>query len=288
MFAAILLLAIFFAVVATGVQSGLWSNVIRFVNVVFAGLLATSWYPNLAATLEGMQVSFGYVWDFVAVWALFTFFITVFSLLTGIVSRNRVRFKFPVDIGGGIFFACLTGWVMVCFSAMTLHMAPLQPTFLGGFQATPQSKVLGIGPDRLWLAFVDSASQGAFAGVLTQRSFDPDGDFILRYGARRRQFAGFRQLRYLPEPHLNAVPTLQPGMTPAEVAKQGFAVDVDEGESVDERQWVYGPYANGDGRLFKIRLEFQDGKLKDAYVLWQLQSDVYVKDQASAIGRSRD
>ena len=45
-------------------------------------------------------------------------------------------------------------------------------------------------PDRKWLGFMQQTSQGSFArtvnpGKTTQHVFDPDGTFILTYGARR-------------------------------------------------------------------------------------------------------
>jgi hypothetical protein len=71
---------------------------------------------------------------------------------------------------------------------MTLHTAPMARNFLGGgFQADPKDKMFfGLGPDRIWLGWVQRESRGALCRVSgAVVPFDQQGDFILRYGARR-------------------------------------------------------------------------------------------------------
>ena len=97
--------AVFLACVASMVRDGLWSNAVKFINVMSAALLATSLYENLARGLEnGVNSSLTYVWDFVSIWLLFVIFLVLFRLATGFVSKTKVRFKKPVDwAGGGVF-----------------------------------------------------------------------------------------------------------------------------------------------------------------------------------------
>ena len=83
----------------------MWSNAIRLINVVTAALLATNFFEPLAAWLDlSCAPSFTYVWDFLALWALFAVISTVFRLLTDKVSQVNVRFLGLADrIGSSVF-----------------------------------------------------------------------------------------------------------------------------------------------------------------------------------------
>ena len=62
---------------------------------------------------------------------------------------------------------------------------PLARTaFYGAFMETPDSQALSFAPDRLWLAFLHTQSQGAL-GRDEEYVFDPRGEFIDRQAARR-------------------------------------------------------------------------------------------------------
>jgi hypothetical protein len=96
----------------------------------------------------------------------------------------------PVDKFGGMFMACWVSWVVLCFSTMTLHTAPLARNFLGGaFQSAPEAKMFfGLAPDRVWLSWVHRESQGSLCRLSSIVPFDAQGDLILRYGERRAEF----------------------------------------------------------------------------------------------------
>ena len=147
-------------------RDGLWSNAIRLVNVVFAGLLAMNFYEWLARWLTNYSerlhpyVAF---FDFLALWTCFIVFMVVFRTVTDAVSRVRVRFLKVVDLWGGVVLSLCIGWVMVGFTLTTLHAAPLgQYPLLGSFQ--PQNSMfLGMfAPDREWLGFTKYQSSGPF------------------------------------------------------------------------------------------------------------------------------
>ncbi len=231
----LILLLVFVACVimnTTSSSSGLWSNLLLLFNVLLAGLLATNYYEKLAAYLDKEMPSFTYLWDFVALWLIFAVSAGVLRAFTDLVSRVKVKFRKPVEMIGSIFLACWIGWIMVCFTAFSLHTAPLARNFLGGgFQPTPQSSMfLGLAPDRRWMSFAhkmsrpDSGSLAAggkpesmysadrlhdleewgkqLAAKTNQpfdrdqlTAFDPQGDFILRYGARRHAFESEPELR---------------------------------------------------------------------------------------------
>jgi hypothetical protein len=163
----LLMLVILFACMAALYIDGMWSNAIRLINVVTAALLATNFFEPVARWLDDWQPSYTYVWDFLALWGLFGLFITIFRLATDHLSQVKVRFLKIADRIGSALFALLIAWVMICFTMMTLHAAPLARTFLfDGFQAE-ERMFMGLAPDRQWLGFVQRVSGGAFCRSAT-------------------------------------------------------------------------------------------------------------------------
>jgi len=191
----VLLGLIFVGCVACLYTEGMWGNALRLINVVTAGLLAVNFFEPLAGRLDRWQPTFTVLWDFLALWGLFALFVALFRLLTDRVSKVKVRFlKLADQIGSGVL-ACWIGWVMVCFTAMSLHTAPLAENFLfGGFQ--PQERMfMGLAPDRAWLGFVKRTSQGQFCRSASKEEwdqekyvFDPHEDFKTKYTVRREMF----------------------------------------------------------------------------------------------------
>lgn len=185
----LLMFVILFACVAMCYAEGMWSNAIRLINVVTAGLLAVSLYEPLARWLEGLSDwtrSCTYLWDYLCLWALFAIFMIIFRELTSFISQVKVRFLKLADRIGSAVLSLWIGWVMVCFTMLTLHTAPLGRTFLfDGFQ--PEERmILGLAPDRVWLAFVQKELMGAFCRS-DDRVFDPKAEFMLKYATRRQQ-----------------------------------------------------------------------------------------------------
>jgi hypothetical protein len=188
-----LMFVILFGCVAMIFAEGLWGAAIMFFNVVTAAMLATILFEPTANWFNSMfGPSYTYFWDFLAIWAVFALSLVVLRIITDMLSRHKVRFKKPVDIIGGVFFAAWIGWILIQFTLFSLHTAPLaRNSFDGGFQAEPDSRMfLGLGPDRNWLAFIHTLSAG---GSLSRdepeaHTFDPQADFILKYAARRAAF----------------------------------------------------------------------------------------------------
>ncbi|MEX0585978.1 MAG: hypothetical protein WD176_05005 [Pirellulales bacterium] len=186
MLVAALVLVIIFATVACLWNQGMWSAAIMFFNVMTAAMLATIMFEPVASALPAGLRRSNYA-DFFALWGLFIVFAGLLRLVTDFASRANVKFIWPVDISGAIFFAIWTGWVLACFTATSLHVAPLARTSLGGsFMPSPDvdDPMALVGPDRLWLAFIHSQSQGGLARD-EHNIFDPDGQFIYKYAARR-------------------------------------------------------------------------------------------------------
>ena len=191
--------------VALHYTEGMWSNAIRLINVVTAALLATNFFEPVARWLDDWQPSYTYVWDFLALWGLFVVFMVILRELTDRISQVKVRFLKIADRIGSGFFSLWIGWVMVCFTMMTLHTAPLARNFLfGGFE--PEERMfLGLAPDRQWLGFVQKMSKGTFSRTGTAEEvqggkygpamgpgddaslcvFDRGGEFLPKYATRR-------------------------------------------------------------------------------------------------------
>ncbi len=178
----VFLLLILIGTVACLWNRGIWGTALTLINVVFAALLAMNFFEPLANNLGSPNSN---TMDFVCLWALFALFFGLVRLATDLVSRVKVRFPYAIDTAGAVVLALWTGWVLFCFTLTSLHVSPLaQSPFLGSFMETPNQKMLGVGPDRLWLAFTRQASLGAFSGG--DEGFDPHGEFVFKYAARRQ------------------------------------------------------------------------------------------------------
>lgn len=186
-----LYLLIIVAIVAFTGKAGLWSNTILLVNVVTAALLATNYWEPIVRWWAGQAPGGVHVWDFLAIWGLFAIFYSVLRVLTDFASNVRVRFPPALNTAGGFGMAAISGWVMVCFIAMTLHMAPLARNFLLEAWQPEKPSMFGLSPDRQWLGFMQKESLGAFSrfapsGDPEGRVFDPRGEFLAKYAARRQ------------------------------------------------------------------------------------------------------
>ena len=190
----VLMLAILFACAAMLYNEGMWSNAIRLINTITAGLLAMNFFEPAADWLEQQAPAYTYFCDFIALWGLFIIFSLIFRLITDRLSQVKVKFlKITDQIGSGVL-ALWVGWVMVCFTLMSLNTAPLARNCLGGsFSSTSEDRMfLGFAPDRQWLGFTQKMSQEAYARSASEAEwkaektiFDPHGEFLPKYATRR-------------------------------------------------------------------------------------------------------
>jgi uncharacterized membrane protein required for colicin V production len=203
----LLAVIILFATLAMLMPQGMWTSAIALVNVTTAALLAINFWEPIVTWVEGMGPfarRSTYVLDFVVIWLLFAFILTILRAVTDLLSKSKLRFIRPLDVAGGAFFGLWTGWVLVCFTLMTLHMAPLSREFLFGSFQPEKRMVLGLAPDRQMLGFMQSISLGAFSrGGDEQYVFDPKGEYMLKYASRRKEYETVAGL---------VVPEKQPGV----------------------------------------------------------------------------
>jgi len=193
MIIALILLTMLVAVTGLLVREGLWRSLLMFFNVLVAASLATAWYAPLANFLEGHLASYAYLLDFLSIWLIFCVVLALAREATDRLSPNTVEFPQLVERVGVGIPAFLTGWVMMAFTAATLHTAPVPRDLV---QPTPEARMffLGLSPDRAWLSWVRGASRtGAFSRP--DQAFDKDADFILRYADRRLKLEGEQGLR---------------------------------------------------------------------------------------------
>ena len=210
-----MLLGIFLVIFATCMallyQDGMWGNAIRLINIVTAALLATNYFEPLAAYLEEMQPSYAYLWDFLTLWALFALFLIVFRAATDTISRVKVRFLALADRIGSVVFSAWIAWVLISFTAFSLHLAPLGREFLGG-SFNPEQRVAGNSAELYWLGFMQNVSRGTFCRGLSEAEvasneyasqqaqlpdeadlavFDRTGELLPKYATRRARLEAY-------------------------------------------------------------------------------------------------
>ena len=192
MIISLILLGIFIVVSFALWREGPWGGLIMLLNVLLAASLATAWYPVVVARLEPSLASYTHLLDFIALQGMFCVLLLLLREITDRVSRTRVRFRRPVELAAGPLVAMLTAWVVVCFTAASLHTAPVPRDLI---QPTPEARMFfGLAPDRRWLAWVRGSSlSGPFASP--DQAFDRDADFILRYASRRQALEAEETLR---------------------------------------------------------------------------------------------
>lgn len=190
MFLTIILILVGVACFAALFMAGLWSNLLTLVNMIVAALIATNYFELLAAFFDRQESRLTYLWDFFSIWMIFIAAFSILRAATDYMSPVKVKFFVPVEKVGGLFFAVWCSWLMICFVTFTLHTAPLARNFLfDSFQPTPKDKMFfGLGPDRLWMAWVQKESKGTLSRLSGVSPFDPKYDFIVRYGNRRHEF----------------------------------------------------------------------------------------------------
>jgi hypothetical protein len=169
---------------------GLWNATVTLVNLVLAMVIATSLYEPISRQLEKVSndvKTFTFLLDFIVLWLVFALAFGILRAITDSISKKAVEFDLPVELAGRTILALFCGWVMVCFVAFSLHMAPLNSVNPLGAWATPTSKTFGpFSPDRMWLGFMHSRTTASAFGP---PQFDPNGEFLLKYHDRREKYA---------------------------------------------------------------------------------------------------
>lgn len=176
----ILMLIILGATIAFSVRDGIWTNLIRLFNLIFSGLIATTYFETLAGTLEGMLPTYTYLLDFLSIWLIFILTYAILRELTNRLSLVRVWFPAIIDKWGGVALAIVLGFTMLSFSVFALYTAPLSPNYWG---MNDYPSLTGG-----WAVFAKMESDGELkAGT----SFGDTKNFYDRYNERRINLAQY-------------------------------------------------------------------------------------------------
>jgi len=139
---------------------GLWNNFLTLINVLIAALIASSYYETVGGSLAGELRDYAKITDFLAVWILFVVSFIVCRMVTEILSSHKMEFDIVTEMIGRSVLSVWIACVFIAFTLFSFHMAPWHPD---AFQKDPETSTLGIGPDRMWLAFIQSRSRGALS-----------------------------------------------------------------------------------------------------------------------------
>lgn len=171
----ILMLVILGVTIAFSVRDGIWTNLIRLFNLIFSGLIATTYFETLADALEGMAPSYTYLLDFLSIWIIFIAVYALLRFLTNKLSVVRVWFPAIIDKWVGVGLSVILGFTMLSFSVFALYTAPLQPNYWG----MHNYPTLTGG----WAVFAKMEADGALQSGTA--AFGDTKDFYDRYNKRR-------------------------------------------------------------------------------------------------------
>src|SRR5262245_45132485 len=174
-------------------REGLLTACCMFINVLLAGLVAFGFWEPLADRLEdvlGDSFLAGYEDCFVLV-ALFSVTLGGLRFVTNNLAFTTIDFPPALMQVGVVVFGMLTGYLVAGFLVCAFHTLPASDGFL-----ELESKVVAdkgglrrlVPPDRVWLAMMHRAGVGPFSWGQGP-TFDPNGNFVLRYGRYRRKDA---------------------------------------------------------------------------------------------------
>lgn len=190
---------------------GSWNIFINLINFFIAALVASSFFESLAGMLESFDTTYRYFIDFVAIWLLFFITFGLLRLVTDFLTVYQMQMNFWVELPLRTILSLWLAGGFICFTFFTLHLAPLPPE---NYSSSPQTKLFGFGPDRMWAAFIQSRSRGALSesknGLflseydlddhpddvgLNCRVFDPFAQFGEKGVERRQQISQNETLR---------------------------------------------------------------------------------------------
>ncbi len=196
------IILLFLLIIASTWWFGLWSNFITLINFFIASLVASSLYEPFAQFLANQLVDYSALADFLALWILFVGTFMVCRIVTDVLAPRQMQFDKVTEMIGRSVLSLWLACAFIAFTLFSLHMAPLHPD---AFQKDVESSSLGIGPDRMWMAFIQSRSRGALSSStsgnfmlreaspsthpddagLDARVFDPNAKFIDTYHRKR-------------------------------------------------------------------------------------------------------
>ena len=219
-----ILILIFVLVIASTWWFGLWSNFITLVNLVLAGLIATSFYSNVVALLLKWMETYAVLIEFVSFWLTFAVAFIVLRAATDFLSSIRLKFDNLTELIGRSLLSVAIAVVFVCIACFSLQLAPLPPhlfisksssfktasTRVGGTPEQIQAKLdeeakavenmmvnrkfeEAVGPDRLWISTVRMLSRNSLSTSRDQGLFYGADTREITVGEKPYDFQGVRE-----------------------------------------------------------------------------------------------
>ncbi len=168
----ILCLAVIGAVAYFVSTEGAWGAVHSFLCVLISALIATNYFEQAAAILEGLSPGYRHFMDVIALVGLFIG--CVFALRMGSEHLVQVYIGLPsaMDTAGKWLFGAATGYLTMAFLLMALHTAPFPREFLGFKPERPN--FFGMAPDRQWIGFMQHVTEKPYGWyVFEDRDITP-------------------------------------------------------------------------------------------------------------------
>lgn len=136
---------------------GLWSSFVTFVNVLLAGLVATSFYTNVANAFLRMDMTWVNVVDFVCIWLLFVVTFVLLRGLTEVFSRYSLKFHPVVEMIGRTIGAAAVAVAFLAFACYAMLLAPMPQDAWSAFSSR------GVYPENSWGGLTSHLSQNSLA-----------------------------------------------------------------------------------------------------------------------------
>ena len=136
---------------------GAWGAVHSFLCVLLSALIATNYFEQVAAILEGISPGYRHYMDVIALVGLFTAFVFALRLGSEHLVQIYIRLPSTVDTAGKWLFGAATGYLTMAFLLMALHTAPFPREFLGFKPEGPN--FFGRAPDRQWIGFMQYVTE---------------------------------------------------------------------------------------------------------------------------------
>lgn len=194
----IILILVIALVAWSVVGEGPWGSALKFLAVLFSGLLAMNFFEPLAAFLESQIPEYGSFADVVSLVGLFALLVFLCQLAVDQISPTSIELEGIVYQLAKWVFPLATGYLTAAILLTALHTAPLPREFFG---FTPERKNLFnlAAPDRQWLGFTQHVSEKVLRNgrVFDGQEFTSPGNrqrmvlpsFAIRYATRRDQLA---------------------------------------------------------------------------------------------------
>ncbi len=175
-------------------SEGAGGAAITLLSILFAGLLAMSYFEPLAQLLQNnisSSYTWRYRWDFIALVGLFALFVFLIRFLSAKISPYYIHVHPYLYEAGRWGCGLLAGYITMAFLLTALHTAPLPREFIGFKPENDKMFLSFSAPDRQWLGFTQYISERVYPrwiSVTDQSGQAQDSKHI--FDGRTRRYEG--------------------------------------------------------------------------------------------------